>query len=136
MSNDLDVLADIRRRNDERKAAEAQGVIGGARAEFDVDFLLRYIDAKQPKTMADLDELEDYLQDLNYEHGQGETALTIRSGELFFAYCTDPDGEWFIESTDPRERMEEDEDGIFYNRLTLSTLRNCGPFTILHEAAA
>jgi hypothetical protein len=38
------ILADIRKRNDERKAAEARGVIGGVRTGFDVDFLLRYID--------------------------------------------------------------------------------------------
>ena len=38
------LLADIRTRNEERKAAEQEGVIGGARANFDVDFLLRYID--------------------------------------------------------------------------------------------
>ena len=42
--SDEATLADIRRRNEERKAAEANGLIGGARTAFDVDFLLRYID--------------------------------------------------------------------------------------------
>ena len=45
MRNQEAALADIRRRNEERKAAEAEGIIGGARTAFDVDFLLRYIDA-------------------------------------------------------------------------------------------
>lgn len=126
-------LVGIRRRNEERKAAEASGVIGGARAEFDIDFLLRYIDSQKPLTIDAFDELEDYLQDLNYEHGQDTTAILAR-GVLFFVYCTDPDGEWFIEASDPRERMEEDDDGPFYARQNLDHLRDLrGPYTILRE---
>lgn len=50
-------------------------------------------------------ELEDYLQDLNYEHGCDHTAIEA-SGILYSAFCTDPDGAWVLETGDPRERME------------------------------
>lgn len=38
---DEKILADIRKRNQERKDSE---LIGGVREWFDIDFLLRYID--------------------------------------------------------------------------------------------
>lgn len=127
-------LASIRNRNNDRKAADAQGIIGGARDSFDVDFLLRYIDSQQPRTIETLDELRDYLQDLNYEEGIDHTALTAGSEKaLFFAFCTDPDGEWFLETGDPRERFEEEGEEYVYVPLSLDHLTNMGPFTILHE---
>lgn len=126
-------LADIRKRSEERKAANAAGIIGGARSEFDVDFLLRYIDSLAPIVIDTFEQLEEYLQDLNYEHGQDTTALTTREGHLIMTYCTDPDGEWFLEPGDPRERMEEGGDGYFYNRMELGFIQGAGPYTILHK---
>lgn len=38
-------LADIRRRNQERKDSD---MVGGVREWFDIDFLLRYIDQMKP----------------------------------------------------------------------------------------
>jgi hypothetical protein len=85
------------------------------------------------------EELEDYLQDLNYEHGQD--AAAIRTGgqgnRLYFAFCTDPDGEWFLETGDPRERLfDEEGDYPIYVPLSLGHIRTMGPYTLFHEAAS
>jgi hypothetical protein len=52
------LLDDIRRRNEDLKAS---GRIGGVRADFDVDFLLRYIDkleAEKPRVVTTPEELD------------------------------------------------------------------------------
>jgi hypothetical protein len=126
-------LASTRKRADERKASQAEGIIGGVREWTEIDFLLRYIDAQKPLTIETFGQLEEYLQDLNYEHGQDATALTTNAGTLFMAYCTDPDGAWFVETGDPRERIEEEDGEPFYNPVGLDWLQGMEPFTILHR---
>lgn len=48
--------------------------------------------------------LRDELTDLNGQ-GVGSAALVV-DGALWFAFATDPDGEWFFESGDPAERID------------------------------
>lgn len=129
------VLADIRERDAERRAAEAQGIIGGARVYFDIASLLNYIDTQAPLVIDTFEELSDYLQELNYEHGQDATALTTHDGTLFFAFCTDPDGAWCLETGDPTERFEEEDESFVYVPVELDFLRERGPFTINYKAA-
>lgn len=82
---------------------------------------------------ATLDELKDALHDLNYVRGI-DTAGVLADGYFNFFYCTDPDGEWFFENTDPRERMVDDGDWQQYERLSLDSLSR-GPYTIIWPPA-
>jgi len=62
------------------------------------------------------DTLRDHLSALL---GLGVDAVAVVvSGNLWLAYGTDPDGEWFFESGDPVERMrEKEEDWTIYERV-------------------
>lgn len=53
--------------------------------------------------------LRDHFDTLNYDRGI-DTAAIVVNDLLWFAYCTDPDGAWFFESTDPMDRMVFDGD--------------------------
>lgn len=85
------------------------------------------------RTAGTFAELEELLQDLNYEHGIDHTAI-LSEGILYSAFCTDPDGEWILETGDPRERMDcDDPHGeAVYVPLRLGHIRNCESFTILY----
>lgn len=48
----MDMLEKIRERNENRKIAEMDGILGGVREGFEVDFLLRHIDSLQKKVDA------------------------------------------------------------------------------------
>lgn len=79
------------------------------------------------KHFGSADELRDYLADLNFGFvprvGASGTAAVVVGGNLWLAYCTDPDGDWFFESGDPEERMVEDEEGWReYERIGFRTL--------------
>lgn len=80
-------------------------------------------------------ELESFLQDLNYDHGQGNAAIAV-DGILYAAFCTDPDGSWILETGDPRERAEypEGEDEAIYTPLQLDHIKNCAGYVVMHMA--
>jgi hypothetical protein len=83
-------------------------------------------------------DLEDYLQDLNYEQGCDHTAI-LTEGILYAAFCTDPDGDWILETGDPRDRMEYQRQGDkeqTYQPLPLKHIRNCDTFVVLYTPEA
>ena len=86
--------------------------------------------AENETRFTDADDLLDWLADQNHP-GSGQAAIEVQ-GILWLAYCTDPDGEWFFESGDPNDRMEEVGDGeVQYERTGIEDLRgqieNGGP---------
>ncbi|MCC3292949.1 hypothetical protein [Arthrobacter sp. zg-Y1110] len=87
-----------------------------------------------PRTFTTFVDLRDGLDELNYELGIDATGITTGSGTAFwFAYCTDPDGLWCVESGHPGERLADD--GC-YDTLPLDTVRGMGPWTILWAPAS
>lgn len=81
-----------------------------------------------PLTLNTFPEFRDALNDLNHESGVDATCVTTGNGSaLWFAYCTDPDGTWFLETGDPSERVIDD----CYDPLGLDAVRALGPWTIL-----
>lgn len=81
-----------------------------------------------PLTLSTFPEFRDALDALNYESGIDATCVTTGNGStLWFAYCTDPDGIWFLETGDPAERIIDD----CYDPLTLDAVSDRGPWTIL-----
>lgn len=92
----------------------------------------------EPVVLENFKALEDYLQDLNYEHGCDHTAI-LTEGILYSAFCTDPDGDWILETGDPRDRMgyqlPTDEEQT-YQPLLLTHIKNCDTFTVLYAPKA
>lgn len=85
-------------------------------------------EASYPLTLATFPEFRDALDALNYEAGADATCVTTGNGAaLWFAYCTDPDGIWFLETGDPTQRIIDD----CYDPLPLDTVIDHGPWTIL-----
>lgn len=76
-------------------------------------------------------DLEQYLHDLNYEHGIDHGAI-IAEGIMYSAFCTDPDGAWILETGDPAERISDEDDEQVYTPLQLGHIKNAWPFTVLH----
>lgn len=73
-------------------------------------------------------ELREALDHLNYDLGASSTAITSDEGRSFwFAFCTDPDGHWCLESGDPRERMTDSG----YEALPVEAIAARGPWRIL-----
>ncbi|MFJ2662532.1 hypothetical protein [Arthrobacter koreensis] len=85
------------------------------------------------------DELEDFLERLNYDLGQDKAVLVTSTGLLHFAFCTDPDAIWCLETGSPAERIEElviGEGGEQYVPLRLESVRLLAPYTVLHEVSS
>jgi hypothetical protein len=82
-------------------------------------------------TLDTFEELEHYLQDLNYEHGIDHAGV-IAEGIMYSTFCTDPDGAWILETGDPAERMEDEGGELIYTPLQLPHIKNACPYTVLH----
>ena len=87
------------------------------------------------KVIVTFDELERFLDSLNYDLGQDTAVVVPRDGQLYFAFCTEPIARWHLESGSPEERIEEPMtgDGYRYSPLELEWVRSIGPYTVLHE---
>lgn len=88
------------------------------------------------KAVKTFDELERFLDSLNYDLGRDTAVVVPRDGQLYFAFCTDPMAQWFLETGSPEERIEEPiigEGGEEYRPLNLEWVRALGPYTVLHE---
>lgn len=86
------------------------------------------------KSVDTFDELGNHLHDLNYEHGQGTAVIITRDVRQHLAFATDPDGEWFLETGNPGERIAYDEnDFATYTPLGLEHIKDGGPYFLLHE---
>lgn len=91
-------------------------------------------DGRCTETVETFAELEDYLHDLNYEKSQDKAVVITVDRRMYFAFCTDPLGEWFLENGSPAERFECDEDGgLVYVPLELNEIRDLYPYGVLRE---
>lgn len=125
------ILILVGRRLD-RAWAEANAELAAESEEARLEHARTHIGAVTP--CETLVELRDALHDLNYERGI-DTAAVVINDVVHLAYCTDPDGEWFLENGDPEERISEDETGWRrYERLSLNDFDR-GPYTIIWPAA-
>lgn len=81
------------------------------------------------------DELERFLESLNYDLGKDAAVVVPRDGQLYFAFCTEPIARWHLESGSPEERIDEPVTGAGYrySPLELEWVRSIGPYTVLYE---
>jgi hypothetical protein len=93
-------------------------------------------------TLASFEQLEHFLASLNYNGIDDVCAIlpvpldnTSVFASVHFAYCTDPEGQWFVLEQNPAERVREDALGFYtgFNHRPLSTLEkpNC-QYDVMH----
>lgn len=92
----------------------------------------------QPECIESFSKLEDLLQGLNFDHGESSAMVLTRHGRIHLAFCTDPDGAWFLETGDPRDHFTPDRgDGdTTYQPLPLAHISEDGPYFVVRDEQA